>query len=159
MAWKTQDRGVRNPLIGRYGLALSGQTSRTCARTRAMASQHSAAMTVQAHRLDAIAATRHGHVSIVNLTMSGGWLTVARTIPDSWPRNPDRPARPSSLKKPRRRAAWFRPDYRGNSSRQPANGMSQESVCFLRHLPEAKVTAVAERRSRARHQIGSLRER
>jgi hypothetical protein len=50
----------------------------------------------QAHRLDAIAATRHGRVSIVNLTMSGGRLTVARTIPDSWPRNPDRPARPSN---------------------------------------------------------------
>jgi hypothetical protein len=67
----------------------------------------------------------YGHVSIVNLTMSGGRLTVARTIPDSWPRNPDRPARPSSRKAPRRRAAWFRPEYRGNSSRQPANGMSQ----------------------------------
>jgi hypothetical protein len=38
----------------------------------------------QAHRLDAIAATRCGHVSIVNLTMSGGRLTVARTISDSW---------------------------------------------------------------------------
>jgi hypothetical protein len=85
-------------------------------------------LAVQAHRLDAIAATRHGHVSIVNPTMSGGRLTVARTITDSWPRNPDRPARPSSLKKPRRRAAWFRPDYRGNSSRQPANGRSQETV-------------------------------
>ena len=34
--------------LGGYGLALSGQTSRTCARTRAMASQHSGAMPVQA---------------------------------------------------------------------------------------------------------------
>ena len=33
--------------------------------------------------------------------MSGGRLTVARTIPDSWPRNPDRPAWPSSRKKAR----------------------------------------------------------
>jgi len=35
--------------LGGYGLALSGQTSRTCARTRAMASRHSGAMPVQTH--------------------------------------------------------------------------------------------------------------
>jgi hypothetical protein len=33
IAWKTQERGVRNPLIGRYGLALSGQNSTTCPPT------------------------------------------------------------------------------------------------------------------------------
>ena len=93
-----------------------------------MAFQHSGAMRVQAHRLDAIAATRHGHVSIVNLTMSGGRLTVARTITDSWPRNPDRPAPVSSRKTPRRTAAWIGRDYRGNSNRRPANGRSREAV-------------------------------
>jgi hypothetical protein len=35
--------------LGGYGLALSGQTSRTCAHTRTMASRHSGAMPVQAH--------------------------------------------------------------------------------------------------------------
>ena len=49
--------------MGGYGLAVPGQTSRTCARTRAMASRHSGAMPVQAHRLDAIAATLRGLVS------------------------------------------------------------------------------------------------
>jgi hypothetical protein len=36
---------------------------------------------VQAHRPEAIAATLHGHVSILNPTMSGDRLTVTRTHP------------------------------------------------------------------------------
>jgi hypothetical protein len=108
--------------------AVAAPRARLALNTGDLVEQPVGKRAVQARRLDAIAATRHGHVSVLKLTTSGGPLTVARTIPDSWPRNPARPAPPSSRKTPRRRAAWFRPDYRGNSNRQPANGRSQETV-------------------------------